>query len=71
VQDCVGSWRDLVKAVRASINTALCQFVELAFCTTRRAIHCRAAKANLHDMFKAGVIIREAFKELANRKFRA
>lgn len=71
MQDRVGSRRDLVKAVRAGIDAAVAQLVELAFNTALRAVHERAAKPHSHDVFKACLIVREAGKELANAELGA
>jgi hypothetical protein len=72
VQHGVGGRRDLKQAVRAGINPALCQLVELrAFYAASRAVHFRAAKAHRHDVFKAGVVIRKPREELADWEGRA
>ena len=47
-----------------------CELVVSAFLAARAAFKAGAAKANLHDVLKAGVVIGEALKELADREVR-
>ena len=58
-------------ARRANERAALLQLVERAFDRAALgAVKAGAAKANLHDVRKAGIFVWEALEKLANRKFR-
>lgn len=57
----------MVAARRANIGAALLQLVEGAFDRAALgAVKAGATEANLHDVFKAGFLSREALKELTN-----
>jgi len=50
----------------ADIGAATGELVVRAVLTAGRTLKAGAAEANLHDVFKAGVLGREALKELTN-----
>lgn len=66
MQDRIRCRSNLEQAVRARIDAAIAQLVELAFYAARFAEHRRAAEANFHDVLKASLLIRKAGEELAD-----
>jgi hypothetical protein len=60
----------MVAAVGANERAALFQFVVCGFLPALFALEARSTEAHCHDVFKAGVVIREALEKLANREVR-
>ena len=70
MQDRVGGGVHMVAAVGANVGATGGQLVMRAFLAASAALKTGAAKANGHDVLKAGIVIREASKDLADAELR-